>query len=112
MTFTVGPLRFYKCDYMPFGLVNALAMFQRLMETCQGDLHLNWCLIYFDEVIVFSKMPKDHLVWLRAVFEKLEETGLKLKPSKCKYSKKSLTYLGHRILEGGIETDDSKIKII
>ena len=57
-------------------------------------------------------MPKDYLVWLRAVFEKLEEAGLKLKASKCEFFKKSLMYLGHRILEGGIETDDSKIKVM
>ena len=57
-------------------------------------------------------MPKDHLVQLRAVFEKLKEAGLKLKPSKCEFFTKSLTYLGHRISEGGIETDDSKIKVI
>ena len=41
MAFTVGHLGFYECDCMPFGLVNALAMFQRLMETCLGDLQLN-----------------------------------------------------------------------
>ena len=41
MTFTVGPLGFYKCAGMPLGLVNAPAMFQRLMETCLGGLQLN-----------------------------------------------------------------------
>ena len=41
MAFTVGLLGFYECDHMPFGLVNALAMFQRLMERCLGDLQLN-----------------------------------------------------------------------
>ena len=96
---------------MPFGLVNAPATFQRLMETCLGDLQLNWCLVYLDNIIVFFKMPKDHLVQLRAVFQKLKEAGLKFKPSKCEFFKKSLTYLVHRISEGGIKTDDSKIKI-
>ena len=97
---------------MPFGLVNALATFQMLMELCLGDLQLNCCLIYLDDIIVFSKAPKEHLTQLRVVFEKLKEAGLKLKPSKCEFFKKSLTYLEHRILEGGIETDDSKIKVI
>ena len=73
IAFTVCPLGFYKCDHMPFELVNAPATFQRLRETCLGDLQLNWCLIYLYDVIVFSKMPKDHLVWLRAVFEKLKK---------------------------------------
>ena len=60
-TFTVGPLGFYKCERMPFGLTNAPATFQRLMESCLGDLHLNWCIIYLDDIIVFSVMPKEHI---------------------------------------------------
>ena len=112
MAFTVSLMGFYKYDCMPFGLVNSLAMSQRLMKTCLGDLQFKWCLIYLNDVIVFSKMPKDHLVWLRAIFEKLKEAGLKLKHSKCEFFKKSLTYSWHRISEGGIETDDSKNKVI
>ena len=96
---------------MTFRLVNAPSIFQRLMETCLGDLQLNWCLIYVDNIFVFSKMPKDHLVWLRAVFKKLKEAGLKLKPSKYDFFKNSHTYFRHRISERGIETDDSKIKL-
>ena len=57
-------------------------------------------------------MPKDQLVQLTAVFEKLKKTGLKLKPGKFEFFKKSLTYLGHRIAERGIETNDSKINLI
>ena len=112
MPFTVGPLGFYEYDCMPFRLVNALATLQRLMETCLGDLQFNWCLFYLNNIIVFLKMPKDHLVWLRAVFKKLKDARLKLKPSKCEFYKKSLTYIGHSISEGGIETNDSKIKVI
>ena len=112
MTFPVGLLGFYKCDCMPFRLVNAPATFKSLMETCPGDLQLNWCLIYLNDIIVFAKTPKDHLVWLKAVLQKLKDAGLKLKPSKCEIFKRLLTYLGHRISERSIETDDSKITVI
>ena len=109
MAFTAAPLGFYKCDHMPFRLVNAPG------ETCPGDLQLISCLTHLDDVIVFSKTPENHLVWLRAVFEKQREAGLKLKPSKwvfLSFFKKSLAYLGHRISEQGVETDDSKIKVL
>ena len=66
--FTIGPLGFYECERMPFRLTNAPATFQRLMESCLGDLHLNWCIIYLDDVIVFSKTPKEHIEKLRGVF--------------------------------------------
>ena len=59
--FTVGPLGFYKCVKMLFGLTNAPVTFQRLMETCLGDLHLNWCIIYLDDVVIFSRTPEEHL---------------------------------------------------
>ena len=60
-------------------------MFQRLMENCLGELHLNWCIIYLDDIIVFSNSPEDHLCRLRGVFDKLEKAGLKLKPKKCEF---------------------------
>ena len=59
--FTIGPLGFYECVKMPYRLMNAPATFQRLMETCLGDLHLNWCIIYLDDVVIFSRTPEEHL---------------------------------------------------
>ena len=53
--FTMGPLGFWECKCMPFGLTNAPATFQRLMESCLGELHLNWCIICLDDIIVFSR---------------------------------------------------------
>ena len=59
--FTVGPLQFYECEHMPFSLTNAPATFQCLMENCLGELHLSWCIIYLDDIIIFSDNPKEHL---------------------------------------------------
>ena len=53
------------------------------MESCLVDLNLYWCIIYLDDIVIFSKDPVSHLERLEAVFLKLEEAGLKLKPSKC-----------------------------
>ena len=110
--FTVGPLGFYECVRMPFGLTNAPATFQRLMESCLGELHLDWCIIYLDDIIIFSKTPDDHITRLKGVFEKLAKAGLKLKPSKCEFFRSSLKYLGHIVSKDGIATDPRKIEAI
>ena len=81
--FTCGPLGFYECDTMPFGATNAPATFQRLMHDCLGELNMNWCIVYLDDIIIFSDTKEEHLKRLEAVFQKLCAAGLKLKPSKC-----------------------------
>ena len=110
--FTMGLLGFYECKRMPFRLTNALATFQRLMETCLGDLNLHWCIIYLDDIVIFSKDLASHLERLEAVFQKLEEAGLKLKPSKCELFQRQLAYLGHVNSAKGVATDESKIEAI
>ena len=108
--FTVGPLGFYECERVPFGLTKTPATFQRLMDTCLGDLNLHCSIIYLDEIVIFSKDPASHLERLKAVFWKLEEAGLKLKPSKYELFQWQLAYLGHVISTQGIATDEGKIK--
>ena len=110
--FTVGPLGFYECNLMPFGATNAPATFQRLMEDCLGDLNLNWCMVYLDDVIVYSETPEEHLERLSAVFKRLAAAGLKLKPSKCKFFQSELDYLGHHISEEGVSTDPKKVEAV
>ena len=110
--FTMGRLGFYECDRMPFGLTNAPATFQHLMESCLGDLHLNWCIIYLDDIIVFADTPEEHVKRLRGVFEKLAEAVLKLKPSKCEFFKSRVNYLAHVVSEGGIGCDPKKIEAV
>ena len=110
--FTLGPLGFYECNQMPFGATNAPATFQRLMESCLGDLNLNWCIIYLDDVVVYAPSVKEHLKRLGGVFQKLKDAGLKLKPSKCQLFKKSISYLGLVVSEQGVHTDPKKIETV
>ena len=86
--FTVGPLEFYECVRMPFGLTNVPATFQRLMESCLGDLYLQYCIIYLNDIIVFLKMPDEHIKRLQSVFKKLDQAGLCLKPPNVNFSRK------------------------
>ena len=87
---------------MPFGLCNALPTFQRLMQNCLGELNLTYCLIYLDDVIVFSKTPKEHLRRMHVVFDHLCEHGLKLKLSKCDVFKSEINYLAHHVSQKGV----------
>ena len=68
-TFTVGNLGFFKCDCMPFGLCNVPATFQWLMQKCLGKLNLIYCLIYLDDLIVFSQTVEELLHSLHFVFD-------------------------------------------
>ena len=110
--FQVGTMGFYEFNRMPFGLCNAPATFQRLMERCMGDLNLKDCLIYLDDIIIFSSTFEEHLERLEAVFSRLKQHNLKLRADKCEFMKSRVTYLGHLVSENGIETDPEKTEAI
>ena len=110
--FTCGPLGFYECDTMPFGATNAPATFQRLMHDCLGDLNMNWCIVYLDDIIVFSDTKEEHIKRLEAVFQKLMAAGLKLKPTKCFFFRNEIEYLGHVVSGKGISTNPKKIEAV
>lgn len=110
--FSVGPLGFFECERMAFGLTNAPATFQRLMERCMGELHLKECLIYLDDIIIYSKTLDEHFERLEAVFKRLQDAGLKLKGSKCEFFLSRVTYLGHVVSAEGVETDPEKIRVL
>ena len=100
--FTLGSMGLYECESMPFGLCNARPTFQRLMQNCLGELNLTYCLIYLDDVIVFSDTPEEHLRRMRVVFDCLREHGLKLKLSKCEVFKLEINYLAHHVSQKGV----------
>ena len=101
--FQVGGLDFFECTMMPFGLCNAPGTFQRLMERRMGDMNLRDCLIYLDDIIIFSRDIDSHLERLDAVLSRLASFNLKINPSKCEFFKTSTTYMEHVISEQGIQ---------
>ena len=110
--FTLGSMDLYKCESMPFGLCNAPPTFQRLMQNYLGELNLTYCLIYLDDVIVFSDMPDEHLRRMRVVFDRLREHGLKLKPSKCEVFKSEINYLVNHVSQKGVLPSKKNLKSI
>ena len=77
-----------------------------------GNMNLTECLIYLDDVIVFSKTKEEHLQRLTSVLQRMEKAGLKLKGSKCEFFRTSVKYLGHVVSANGVETDPEKIAVL
>ena len=97
---------------MPFGLCNAPATFQWLMQNCMGELNLIYCLIYLDDLIGFSQMVEEYLHQLHVIFDWLRESNLKLKPSKCSLFKEKINYLAHEVSKQGVWPSDTNLKAI
>ena len=110
--FTLGSMGLYECESMPFGLCNAPPTFQRLMLNCLGELNLTYCLIYLDDVIVFSWTEEEHLERMHVVFDRLREHGLKLKPSKCDVFKTEINYLAHHVSKKGVLPSKKNLEAI
>jgi transposase InsO family protein len=106
--FTAGPLGFYQFKRLPFGLSNSGSGFQRMMEkVLKEHLHKD-CLVYIDDIIIYSTDFQTHLEKLDRVLKTLQKHNLKLKMKKCMFMERELTYLGHTVAEGGITKDAKK----
>lgn len=110
--FTAGPLGFWEFNRLPFGLTNAPATFQRIIEKSMGELHLREVLSYLDDLIVHGRGVQEHIARLRRVFQKIREAHLKLNAGKCAFFKREISYLGHIVSERGVEADPKKVEKI
>ena len=104
-----GTFRFPR---MPFGLCNAPATFQRLMDTVLAGMNYETCLVYLDDIIVFSHDEHSHLRRLAQLFQRLRDARLKLKPSKCCVLQKRVNFLGYTVSQAGVGTDQAKIEAV
>ena len=87
---------------MPFGLRNAPATFQRSLDLILSGVRFKTCLVYLDDVLIFSRQQEDHIKHVDEVLTLLENAGISLKLRKCQFFRKSLDYLGHVLLPGRI----------
>ncbi|GBN34188.1 Retrovirus-related Pol polyprotein from transposon 297, partial [Araneus ventricosus] len=109
--FTTGQ-GLWQFKVMPFGLCNAPATFERLMETVLRGLTTEACLVYLDDIIIVRRTFQEHLNNIRKVFQRLQKANLKLSPKKCRFFQKEVSYLGHIISEDGFKTDPEKTKAV
>ena len=97
---------------MPFDLMNAPATFQRLMDVVLADVKWQCCLVYLDDVVIFSPTFEQHLIDLRNVFQALRTANLTVKLSKCQFCRREMKYLGHVITSNGIKPEPELIKAV
>ncbi|KAK7919250.1 hypothetical protein WMY93_010534 [Mugilogobius chulae] len=97
---------------LPFGLCNAPATFERLMEKVLTDIPRQECLVYLDDILVHGSSFEAALESLRQVLHRISEAGLKLHPNKCCFMRKELEFLGHKVGGEGISTLEEKVQAV
>ena len=96
-------------NVMPFGLCNAPATFQRLMEKVLGPLVFHGCLIYLDDVLIYAESEEELINLLCNVLRRLAKAGLKCKPTKCHLFNESVHYLGYVVSREGLRMEEVKL---
>ncbi|HVH95668.1 MAG TPA: reverse transcriptase family protein, partial [Bacillus sp. (in: firmicutes)] len=99
----------YEYNVMPFGLCNAPATFQRLMNNVLGDILWKYALDYIDDITIYSKTWEDHVEHIKEVLSRLRSAGLKINPDKCHFAAKEVQFLGHIVGIEGIKPDPDKV---
>lgn len=102
----------YEYRRMPFGLKNAPATFQRVMDNVLRGLQHESCLVYLDDIIIFSTSLDEHIIRLRSIFDRLRKSNFKIQLDKSEFLQKSVQYLGHIITPNGVKPNPEKIMAI
>ncbi|PKU86669.1 RNA-directed DNA polymerase [Dendrobium catenatum] len=102
----------FEWKVMPFGLCNAPSTFMRLMHEVLRPHLDKFCLVYFDDILIFSRSFEDHLCHLRSVLDTLREHQLYLNVAKCEFAVTNVSFLGFILTPEGIKTSPHKISAI
>lgn len=102
----------YEYLRMPFGLKNAPATFQRMMDEVLREYLYKFCFVYMDDIVIFSKSLSEHIDHTRKIFKKLAEVNLKIQPDKSEFLCKEVAFLGHIITPEGVKPNPTKIEAV
>ena len=106
------PFGLYEFTRLPFGLNSAPGVFQATMTRVLSDLLWTICVVYIDDILIYSDTWEEHLEAIDKVLQRLIQANLKIKLSKCEFARTQLQYLGHIINSQGIATDPKKVEAI
>ena len=106
----ITPNGLYSYKVMPFGLRNAPATFQRLMNRVVWDMP--GCAVYLDDVVIYSDNWKIHLERIRELFDRLRGAGLTVNLAKCEFARATVTYLGRVVGQGQVCPVDAKVQAV
>jgi len=95
-----------------FGLRNGPSVFQRVMQGILAPYLWLFCLVYIDDIVVFSKSYEEHIMHLDRILEVIEKAGITLSPNKCHLFYSSILLLGHKVSRLGLSTHQEKVKAI
>ena len=102
----------FRYKVLPFGLTTAPSVFQRLMDLVLCGLAYVACLVYLDDIIVYSRDFESHIARLEEEFGRLRKANLKLHANKCCLFQRRVAFLGHVLSEAGIEVQEDKISAV
>ncbi|UYV79019.1 hypothetical protein LAZ67_17000657, partial [Cordylochernes scorpioides] len=108
----ITPDGLYEFRVMPFGLCNAPATFERMMDKLLAGLKWTICLCYLDDIIVYATSFKEHIERLGKVLRCIQQAGLCINHEKCRFGSREIKVLGHLVTESGIRPDPDKIEAI
>jgi hypothetical protein len=102
----------YQFKVMPFGLSNAPGTFQRLMDKVLKGLNWKQCVVYLDDIVIFSKSFEEHLERLEAVLKRLQQAKIKIQPSKCNFCMSEVNFLGFKVSKDGLLPNQERVATI
>ncbi|UYV77021.1 hypothetical protein LAZ67_14002906 [Cordylochernes scorpioides] len=108
----ITPDGLYEFQIMPFGLCNAPATFERMIDSVLGSLKWNMCLCYLDDIVVYAPTFEEHLRRLQLVLSCIQKAGLSLNHKKCLFGSRRIKILGHLVDANGIHPDPDKVEAV
>ncbi|CAK9834497.1 Retrovirus-related Pol polyprotein from transposon 412 [Anthophora retusa] len=106
------PYGHYEFNRMPFGLRNAPATFQRLMDSVLSGLQGTEMFVYLDDIVIYASSLSEHHSKFTKLAKRLRKANLKLQPSKCTFLRREVAYLGHIISDEGVKPCPNKISAV